>query len=75
MLNIERFEVGQSYVVAKVQNRYRENVTINIQRGRPGIELQASFFKWKEEKEERKEGEGPLRLFSNKTIKKQKDIY
>jgi hypothetical protein len=60
MLNIERFEVGQSYVTAKVQNRYGENVTINIQGGRPGIELQASFFKMKEEKEARKEGEGPL---------------
>jgi hypothetical protein len=51
MLNIERFEVGQSYVTAKVQKRYGENVTINIQGGRPGIELQASFFKMKEEKE------------------------
>ena len=60
MLNIERFEVGQSYVTAKVQNRYGENVTINIQGGRPGIELQVSFFKMKEEKEARKEGEGPL---------------
>jgi hypothetical protein len=60
MLNIERFEVGQSYVTAKVQNRYGENVTINIQGGRPGIELQASFFKMKEEKEARKEGQGPL---------------
>ncbi len=60
MLNIERFEIGQSYVTAKVQNRYGENVTINIQGGRPGIELQVSFFKMKEEKEARKEGEDPL---------------
>ena len=52
MLNIERFEIGQSYVTAKVQNRYGENVTINIQRGRPGIELQESFFKIKQEKKE-----------------------
>jgi hypothetical protein len=49
MLNIEQFEIGQSYVTAKVQNRYGEKVTINIQGGRPGIELQESFFKTKKE--------------------------
>ena len=52
MLNIEQFEIGQSYVTSKVQNRYGENVTINIQGGRPGIELQESFFKMNEEKKE-----------------------
>ena len=52
MLNIEQFEIGSRYVTAKVQNRYGENVTINIQGGRPGIELQESFFKLKEEKKE-----------------------
>ena len=46
-LNIERFEIGQSYVTAKVQNRYGDKVNINIQRGRPGIELQESLFKVK----------------------------
>ncbi|MFL6328521.1 MAG: hypothetical protein ACJ71K_20565 [Nitrososphaeraceae archaeon] len=50
MLNIEQFDIGQSYVTAKVQNRYGEKVTINIQGGRPGIELQESFFKVKGEK-------------------------
>jgi hypothetical protein len=49
MLNIERFELGQSYVTAKVENRYSENVTINIQGGRPGIEIQESLFKLKEQ--------------------------
>jgi hypothetical protein len=49
MLNIERFEIGSRYVTAKVQNRYGENVTINIQGGRPGIEIQGSLFKIKEE--------------------------
>jgi hypothetical protein len=48
MLNIEQFEIASRYVTAKVQNRYGENVTINIQGGRPGIELQESFFKIKE---------------------------
>ena len=50
MLNIERFEIGSRYVTAKVQNRYGENVTINIQGGRPRIEIQGSLFKLKEEK-------------------------
>jgi hypothetical protein len=50
MLNIEQFEIGSRYATAKVQNRYGENVTINIQGGRPGIELQESFFKMNEEK-------------------------
>jgi hypothetical protein len=45
LLNIERFEIGQSHVTAKVQNRYGDKVTINIQGGRPGIELQESLFK------------------------------
>ena len=52
MLNIERFEIGSRYVTAKVENRYGENVTINIQGGRPGIEIQESLFKIKEEKRE-----------------------
>ena len=47
LLNIEKFEIGQSYVTAKIQNRYAENVMINIQGGRPGIELQDSLFKIK----------------------------
>jgi hypothetical protein len=49
MLDIERFEIGQSYVTAKVQNRYGDNVSINIQGGRPGIEIQESLFKIKEQ--------------------------
>jgi len=48
LLNIEQFEIGQSYVTAKVRNRYADNVTINIQGGQPGIELQQSLFKIKE---------------------------
>jgi len=48
MLNIEQFEIGSRYVTAKVQNRLGDKVTINIQGGSPGIELQESFFKIKE---------------------------
>jgi hypothetical protein len=47
LLNIDRFEIGQSYVTAKIQNRHAENVTVNIQGGRPGIELQETLFKIK----------------------------
>lgn len=45
LLNIDRFEIGQSYVTAKILNRFAENVTVNIQGGRSGIELQESLFK------------------------------
>jgi hypothetical protein len=53
ILNIERFEIGQSYVTAKIQNRYGDNVNINIQGGRPGIEIQESLFKLKEQEKKR----------------------
>ena len=52
LLNIEQFEIGSRYVTAKIQNRYGEKVTISIQGGTPGIELQESFFKMKEENNE-----------------------
>jgi hypothetical protein len=51
MLNIEQFEIGSRYVTAKVQNRFGDKITINIQGGSPGIELQESFFKIKEKTE------------------------
>jgi hypothetical protein len=47
MLNIEQFEAGQSYVIAKVENRYAETVKINIQGGTQGIELQETLFNLK----------------------------
>ena len=47
MLSIERFDVGQSYVIARVENRYRDIVSINIQGGTPGIELQETLFNLK----------------------------
>ena len=49
MLNIKRFEIASRYVTAKVQNRYGEDVTINIQRDSSGIEIQESLFKIKDE--------------------------
>ena len=44
-LNIEQFEIGQSYVTAKVVNKHGDKVGLNIQGGRPGIELQESLFR------------------------------
>lgn len=48
MLHIEQFEVGQSYVTAKVENRYGDIVTLNIEAGPLGIELQETLFKIKD---------------------------
>lgn len=47
MLSIERFDVGQSYVIARVENRYGDIVRINIQGGAQGIELQETLFNLK----------------------------
>ena len=44
MINIEQFNIGQSYVTAKIENRYGDINNINIQGGRPGIELQEDLF-------------------------------
>jgi len=48
MLHIDQFDVAQSYVTAKVENRYGDIVKINIEGGRLGIELQETLFKTKE---------------------------
>jgi len=45
MLHIDQFDVGQSYVTARVENRYGDIVKINIEGGRLGIELQETLFK------------------------------
>lgn len=47
MLHIEQFDVGQSYVTAKVENKHGDIVKINIEGGRLGIELQETLFKLK----------------------------
>jgi hypothetical protein len=44
-LYIDRFDVGQSYVTAKVENRYGDTVKLNIQGGLQGIELQETLFR------------------------------
>ncbi|HLG37371.1 MAG TPA: hypothetical protein VI338_04495 [Nitrososphaera sp.] len=44
-INIDRFDIAQSYVTAKVENRLGDVVRINIEGGRNGIELQETLFK------------------------------
>ena len=43
-LDIGRFDVAQSYVTAKVENKFGDTVRINIEGGRNGIELQETLF-------------------------------
>ncbi|HKU50813.1 MAG TPA: hypothetical protein VJP79_12755 [Nitrososphaera sp.] len=44
-INVGQFDVAQSYVTAKVENRFGDSVKINIEGGRHGIELQDTLFK------------------------------
>ena len=48
MINIEQFNIGQSYVTAKIENRYGDIISINIEGGRTGIELQEDLFNIKD---------------------------
>jgi hypothetical protein len=44
-LHIDQFDIGQSYVTAKVENKHGDAVSINIQGGRAGIELQETLLR------------------------------
>ncbi len=44
MLNLDKFEIGQSYVTCKLRNRENNTVIVNIQGGSPGIDLSDSLF-------------------------------
>jgi hypothetical protein len=44
MLNLEKFEIGQSYVTCKVRNKENNTVMVNIQGGSPGIDISNSLF-------------------------------
>ncbi|HEY7570430.1 MAG TPA: hypothetical protein VH796_03590 [Nitrososphaeraceae archaeon] len=44
MLNIDSFNIGQSYVTAKIENRFGDKIGMNIQGGSGGIELQETLF-------------------------------
>ena len=44
MLNIDSFNIGQSYVTAKIEDKFGDNIEMNIQGGKGGIELQETLF-------------------------------
>jgi hypothetical protein len=44
MLNIDSFNIGQSYVTAKIENRFGDKIEMNIEGGTGGIELQETLF-------------------------------
>ncbi len=44
MLNLEKFEIGQSYVTCKIQNKENNTIMVNIQGGSPGIDISNSLF-------------------------------
>lgn len=44
MLNLEKFEIGQSYVTCKIRNKENNTVMVNIQGGSPGIDISNSLF-------------------------------
>jgi hypothetical protein len=44
MLNLEKFEIGQSYVTCKLRNKENNIIVVNIQGGSPGIDLSNSLF-------------------------------
>ncbi|HET9807083.1 MAG: hypothetical protein ACM3VV_02790 [Deltaproteobacteria bacterium] len=44
MLNLEKFEIGQSYVTCKIRNKENNTVMVNIQGGSPEIYISNSLF-------------------------------
>ena len=48
MLNLEKFEIGESYVTSKIKNKKNDIFVVNIQGGSPGIDISSSFFNFTE---------------------------
>ena len=48
MLNLEKFEIGQSYVTSKIKNKKNDTLVVNIQGGSPGIDISDSLFNFTE---------------------------
>ena len=44
MINLEKFEIGQSYVTCKIRNKENNSIVVNIQGGTPGIDLSYLLF-------------------------------
>lgn len=48
MIELGTFNIAQSYVTSKIENRHGDVVNVNIEGGRCGIELQETLFKLKD---------------------------
>ena len=48
MLNLEKFEIGESYVTSKIKNEKNDIFVVNIQGGSPGIDISSSLFNFTE---------------------------
>ena len=48
MLDLEKFEIGQSYVTSKIKNKKNDTLVVNIQSGSPGIDISDSLFNFTE---------------------------
>jgi hypothetical protein len=44
MLDLEEFEIGESYVTSKIKNKTNDTFVVNIQGGSPGIDISPSLF-------------------------------
>lgn len=44
MLDLEKFEIGESYVTSKIKNKKNDTFVVNIQGGSPGIDICTSLF-------------------------------
>ena len=44
MINLNKFEIGQSYVTCKIINKENDSVIVNIQGGTPRIDLSYLLF-------------------------------
>ena len=44
MLDLEKFEIGESYVTSKIKNKKNDTFLLNIQGGGPGIDISTSLF-------------------------------
>jgi hypothetical protein len=44
MLDLEKFEIGESYVTSKIKNKKNDTLVVNIQGGSPGIDISDSLF-------------------------------
>jgi hypothetical protein len=48
MLDLEKFEIGQSYVTSKIKNKKNDTLVVNIQGGSPGMDISDSLFNFTE---------------------------